>query len=523
VAKTLNVSRRPAPVNAPGPPEGDGVETPAATPFQRAFLDFSTSRFYVADPEFARPAVLPQKWLMELTAAEIWSRILESAKTALPEQAYRTWLAPTQAVAVSNDLLVVSTPNPFAVDWVEDKYAGLLTSLGEHLFGRRFTLSVQFQGNGKASPVPLTEPMASPPPPTAAPPRPAPAPTSADAARTLPPLNPRYTFPRFVVGNNNQLASAAAHGVAESPARLYNPLFLYGGVGLGKTHLMHAIGQAVLERDPAKRVMYISSERFTNELVSAIQEGSMAEFRRQYRQIDLLLVDDIQFLEGKERTQEEFFHTFNALHDAQRQIVLTSDRPPNATGLEDRLVSRFEWGLVADVKPPDFETRVAILRRKVEEDRLEIHDADEVLTFIARNRTSSVREIEGAMIKLLAYSSLTRRPIDILLAREALGGSAAEGSGGLTPERVREKVAAAWSTTAEALQSKKRTKDLTIPRQVAMFLIKETFDLALVEVGRLFGGRDHSTVIHSISKVEEDMATDDAFRRRVEAIRETLR
>ena len=467
---------------------------------------------------------------MELTAGEIWSRILESAKTALPEQAFRTWLAPTQAVAVSNDLLVVSTPNPFAVDWVEDKYAGLLTSIGEHLFGRRFTLSVQYQGNGKVPSVPAIN--LAPPPAPAAPARAENAPAihtgGAETARPLPPLNPRYVFDRFVVGNNNQLAAAAAHGVAESPARLYNPLFIYGGVGLGKTHLMHAIGHAMLERDPGKRVMYLSSERFTNELVSAIQEGSMAEFRRQYRACDLLLVDDIQFLEGKERTQEEFFHTFNALHDGQRQIVLTSDRPPSATGLEDRLVSRFEWGMVADIKPPDFETRVAILRRKVEEDRLEIHDADEVLTFIARNRTSSVREIEGAMIKLLAYSSLTRRPIDINLAREALGvgtggSDGGSGGGGLTPQRVRDKVAEAWGTSPDALQSKKRTKDLTIPRQVAMFLIKEIFDLALVEIGKLFGGRDHSTVIHSIAKVEEDISADPVFRRRVEELREALR
>src|SRR5688572_1245719 len=372
---------------------------------------------------------------MELTAGEIWSRILESAKTALPEQAFRTWLAPTQAVAVSNDLLVVATPNPFAVEWVEDKYAELLAAIGEHLFGRRFTLSVQFQGNGKPAAVPLPPvelvPSTTLPPASTRAPASAPGATAADAARAVP-LNPRYTFDRFVVGNNNQLAAAAAHAVAEAPARTYNPLFVYGGVGLGKTHLMHAIGHAMLEREPGKRVMYLSSERFTNELVSAIQDGSMAEFRRQYRACDLLLVDDIQFLEGKERTQEEFFHTFNALHDSQRQIVLTSDRPPSATGLEDRLVSRFEWGMVADIKPPDFETRVAILRRKVEEDRLEIHDMDEVLTFIARNRTSSVREIEGAMIKLLAYSSLTRRPIDLVLAREALGTGLAgsEASGG---------------------------------------------------------------------------------------------
>jgi chromosomal replication initiator protein len=234
------------------------------------------------------------------------------------------------------------------------------------------------------------------------------------------PLDPRYTFDRLVVGNDNQLAAAAAHGVAESPARLYNPLFIYGGVGLGKTHLMHAIGHAILERDPNKRVVYLSSEQFTIELVSAIQSGSMQEFRRRYRQVDLLLIDDIQFLEGKERTQEEFFHTFNALHGAQRQIVLTSDRAPHATGLEDRLISRFEWGLVADIKPPDFETRVAILRHIVQEDRIDIVNPNVVLTFVAEQRTSSVRELEGAMTKLLAYSSLARRPIDLNLAQEAL-------------------------------------------------------------------------------------------------------
>jgi chromosomal replication initiator protein len=299
-------------------------------------------------------------------------------------------------------------------------------------------------------------------------------------------------------------------------------------VGLGKTHLMHSIGNAVLARTPGKRVLYISSERFTNELVTAIQEGSMAEFRRQYRQVDVLLVDDIQFLEGKERTQEEFFHTFNALHDAQRQIVLSSDRPPKEIGLEDRLISRFQWGMVADIKPPDFETRVAILRKKVEEDGLEISGMEEVLDFIARNCTSSVREIEGAVIKLLAYSSLTRREITIDLAREALGGvlqPGADANGGrrVTPDVVRRRVAEAWGVSAEALQSKKRTKDLTVPRQVAMYLIKELFDLSLVEIGRLFGGRDHSTVIHSISKVEEELATEEEFRRRVDALRQELK
>jgi chromosomal replication initiator protein len=298
-------------------------------------------------------------------------------------------------------------------------------------------------------------------------------------------------------------------------------------VGLGKTHLMHAIGHAIAARSPGKRVVYISSERFTNELVSAIQEGTMAEFRRAYRQIDLLLVDDIQFLEGKERTQEEFFHTFNALYDAQRQIVLTSDRPPKEIGLEDRLISRFEWGMVADIKPPDFETRVAILRNRVEEDGLEISSMQEVLEFIARHCTSSVREIEGAVIKLLAYSSLTRREITLELAREVLGGVLRAGydddAPSITPDVVRRLVAEAWNVSPEALQSPRRTKTLTVPRQVAMYLIKDLFDLSLVEIGRLFGGRDHSTVIHSVSKVEEDLAANPELAKRVDVLRRQLR
>ena len=472
---------------------------------------------------------------MELTATEVWSRILEEARTALPEQAYRTWLAPTEAVAISRNSLIISHPNPFAVQWVEDKYAELLAEIGQRAFGHRFAVSLQTLGNGHSPELPLPVTLSAPPSPppasmvgsaSARPPS-----TASSAARESPhppaQLNERYTFDRFVVGNNNQLAAAAAHAVAESPAHLYNPLFIYGGVGLGKTHLMQAAGHALLERDGTKRVVYLSSEKFTNELVSAIQEGSMAEFRRQYRQVDLLLIDDIQFLEGKDRTQEEFFHTFNALHEAQRQIILTSDRPPKEIGLEDRLISRFEWGLVTDIKPPDFETRMAILRKKLEEDGLEIAGAEDVLTLIARNCTSSVREIEGAVIKLLAYASLTRREITFELAREALGGvlregGVAGGSAGATPDAVRKSVADAWGVTAEALQSKKRTKDLTIPRQVAMYLIKERFDLSLVEIGKLFGGRDHSTVIHSIAKVEQELETDAEFRDKVEALRGSL-
>jgi len=466
---------------------------------------------------------------MELSASEVWSQILDEARAALPDQAFRTWLAPTQAISISPDTLLVSTPNPFAVHWVEDKYAALLTGIGERLYGIRFKLNVQYAPDGRAgerSPVIDLQGLA---PPLADSGRLESVPTNVTftgPAQNNTPLNERYTFDRFVVGNNNQLAAAAAHAVAESPARMYNPLFIYGGVGLGKTHLMHAIGHAVLSRSPAKRVVYLSSERFTNELIGAIQGGTMAEFRRIYRQIDLLLVDDIQFLEGKRQTQEEFFHTFNALHDAHRQIVLTSDRPPKEIGLEDRLVSRFEWGLVTDIQLPDFETRVAILRKRAEEDGLEISGIEGVLDFIASHCTSSVRELEGAIIKLLAYSSLTRREINVDLAREALGAVLRRQMDAKTPavspDVVRLRVAQAWGVSAEALQSKRRTKDLTIPRQVAMFLIKEMFDLSLVEIGKLFGGRDHSTVIHSVSKVEEDMAADPVFRDRVAGIRTEL-
>jgi chromosomal replication initiator protein len=456
---------------------------------------------------------------MELTAVEAWARILERARTLLPEQTFRIWLAHTEPLALSQDVLTVAAGSEFAAEWIEDKYGDLLGEVAERVVGQR--LKVQFEHRSRGTvPVPATEPTPSQTAPTGGV-------TLAQPSQTPPstvgaPLNERYIFERFVVGTNNQLAAAATRAVAEAPARMYNPLFIYGGVGLGKTHLMHAIGHSILARDPSKRVAYISSERFTNDLIASIQEGRMAEFRRRYREIDLLLIDDVHFLGEKERTQEEFFHTFNALHDAQRQIVMTSDRPPKEIpGLEERLVSRFEWGLVTDIKPPDFETRVAILRKKADEDQIAL--ADEVLEFIARNCRSNVRELEGAVIKLLAYSSLTRREVTIDLAREALGGVLSGGEAPeITPSLIRERVAQVFGVPIEALSSKKRTKEVTMPRQVAMYLIRELLDLPLVEIGRLFGGRDHSTVIHSIQKVEEDLAGDDAFHARVQALRAEL-
>ncbi len=465
---------------------------------------------------------------MELTAAEVWTRILESARAQLPEQTYRTWLARTEPVALSQDMLAVATDDEFAAEWIGDKYGGLLGDVAEHLFGRRITIQFHHRPPSEDA---ARQARARVLPPTPAPPlphvgqrTPAPAaPTGAPNVVVGSPLNERYTFERFGVGPSNQLAAAACRAVAEAPGRMYNPLFIYGGVGLGKTHLMHAIGHALIGRDRARRVAYVSSERFTNELISSIQDGRMAEFRRRYREIDLLLIDDVQFLGEKERTQEEFFHTFNALHEAQRQIVLTSDRPPQEIpGLEERLVSRFAWGLVTDIKPPDLETRTAILRKKADEDQIVL--SDEILDFIARNCRSSVRELEGAIIKLLAYSSLTRREITLELAREALGGviSAQNDPATHTPETIRARVAEYWGVTVDALVSKRRTRELTVPRQVAMYLIRELLDVPLVEIGRLFGGRDHSTVIHSIEKVEQEMAEDEAFRARVNALRTEL-
>ncbi|HEX6309246.1 MAG TPA: chromosomal replication initiator protein DnaA, partial [Longimicrobiales bacterium] len=422
---------------------------------------------------------------MELTAAEAWSRILERARPLLPEHTFRIWLEHTEPLALSQDRLAVAAGSDFAAEWIEDKYGDLLTDVAERVFGRSIHLAFQHQAREGVARVRVRElePPPSPPPGDPA--------GSAPAAPLAPPpggvvfgspLNERYTFERFVVGANNQLSAAACRAVAEAPARMYNPLFIYGGVGLGKTHLMHAIGHVLLARDPAKRVAYVSSERFTNDLIASIQEGRMADFRRRYRDIDLLLIDDVHFLGEKERTQEEFFHTFNALHDAQRQIVMTSDRPPKEIpGLEERLVSRFEWGLVTDIKPPDLETRVAILRKKAEDDSISL--ADEVLDYIARNCRSNVRELEGAVIKLLAYSSLTRREVTLDLAREALGGVLREGPAiEVTADLVRERVAQEWGVSVDGLMSKRRTKDLTVPRQVAMYLIRELLDLSLVEI-----------------------------------------
>jgi chromosomal replication initiator protein len=356
-------------------------------------------------------------------------------------------------------------------------------------------------------------------------------PADTTARRRATPLNERYMFDTFVIGKSNELAAAAAHAVAEAPGKTYNPLFIYGATGLGKTHLMQAIAHSVIKREGVTRVAYMGAEQFINEVIEGIHTRNMPEFRRHYRsEVDMFLVDDVHFLEGKEMTQEEFFHTFNALHEAGKQIVLTSDRPPKEIpGLESRLVSRFEWGMVADIGQPDLEHRIAILRKKAEQDHLELTIPDDVLRFIAEHVRSSVRELEGCIIKLLLYASLKHREISIELAREALSDKIRQGDGGAdagrglpSVARVQEVVARRWGVTPEGLRSKARTKTLTVPRQVAMFLARDLLGLQLVEIGQAFGGRDHSTVIHSVSKVERDMEHDRQFRDRVELARREL-
>jgi chromosomal replication initiator protein len=456
---------------------------------------------------------------MELTAQQAWTRLLDAARSQLPDPTVRTWLDPVEPIDLKEGRLVLGAPDQFAVEWNESKHSELLGQLASQELGA--SLQVTFRVQEERTQRPQMDFFV--------------APAAADGkpqGRMTRPLNERYSFKTFVVGKSNELAGAAAHAVAEAPGKTYNPLFIYGATGLGKTHLMQAIAHAVLERDPSNRVLYMGAEQFINEVIESIHSRTMVEFRRRYRtEVDIFLVDDVHFLEGKEMTQEEFFHTFNALHEAQKQIVLTSDRPPTEIpGLESRLVSRFEWGMVADIGQPDLEHRIAILRKKAEQDHLELTIPDDVLRFIAEYVRSSVRELEGCIIKLLLFASLKHREVTVELAREALAdkitqdGSVPADQPASLPsvDRVQEVVARRWGVTPEGLRSKARTKTLTVPRQVAMFLARELLGMQLVEIGQAFGGRDHSTVIHSLGKVQREMASDREFRDRVEHARREL-
>ena len=454
---------------------------------------------------------------MNLTAQEAWTRLLDRARQELPEQTFKTWLEPTEPLKIDGDKLMVGAPDRFAAEWNESKHAELLRSLAPVALGQPMT--VVFQVNEERRKRPQMDLFVAEAPKQGA--------DDAQKGGATPPLSERYIFDHFVIGKSNELAAAAAHAVAQAPGKVYNPLFIYGETGLGKTHLMQAIAHEILRDEPRSRITYLGTEQFTNELIAAIQGRTTGEFRRRFRETDLLLVDDIHFLKGKETTQEEFFHTFNALYEAGRQIVLTSDRPPSEIpGLEARLVSRFQWGMVADIEPPDLEHRIAILREKAALDHLEMTLPEEVIRFIAENVRSSVRELEGSIIKLLAYASLKHQEITIELAREALRDKlrplAAGGAQGLTSYVIQDAVAKEWGVTSEGLRSKTRTKNLTVPRQVAMFLMREMLGLQLVEIGATFGGRDHSTVIHSLDRANAMIAEEPSTAQRISKLRSAL-
>ncbi len=459
---------------------------------------------------------------MSLTPAEAWKRLLDRARQDIPEQTFRTWLEPTEALSLDGNVIAIGVPDQFAADWNESKHSELFSSYAPIALGH--PIKVVFRVNEERKRRSQMDFFVAPPPVTSATAR---SHNNAGSAQ----LSDRYTFDHFVIGKSNELAAAAAHAVAQAPGKVYNPLFIYGATGLGKTHLMQAIAHDILDRNPQTRITFVGTEQFTNELVAAIQTRTNAAFRRQYRETDLLLIDDVHFLKGKEATQEEFFHTFNALYEAGRQIVLTSDRAPSEiAGLEGRLVSRFQWGMVADIELPDFEHRVAILKQKAQIDHLEHTIPDDVIRFIAENVRSSVRELEGSIIKLLAYASLKHQEISVEVAREALrdklkgsdfnGGGAYQSS--LSVLSIQQVVAREWGVTPEGLRSKTRTKILTLPRQIAMFLTRELLGTQLMEIGNAFGGRDHSTVIHSIEKITVAVSADPLFKTRVDKVRSLL-
>ena len=395
--------------------------------------------------------------------------------------------------------LIILVPNDFTKGILEDRYLNLIESSINQLslkkYKIKFVLDEKYIEDLEEEPKSLNL-----------------------TQKNYPNLNPKYTFDTFVIGNSNRFAHAACVAVAESPARAYNPLFLYGGVGLGKTHLMHAIGHHIVTQKKDAKVVYVSSEKFTNELINSIKDDRNEEFRNKYRNVDILLIDDIQFIAGKERTQEEFFHTFNSLHEANKQIIISSDRPPKEIPtLEDRLRSRFEMGLITDIQAPDFETRIAILRKKAQMENIEV--SNEVTNYIAKNIKSNIRELEGALTRVIAYSSLTNRTISFDLAVEALKDIITTTKNEeITVNRIKEKVASVFNIKMEDFNSKKRTRSIAYPRQIAMYLSRELTDLSLPKIGEEFGGRDHTTVIHAHDKIVKDIQVNEEIKSKIDKI-----
>ncbi len=437
----------------------------------------------------------------------IWEEVLKVIKVELTEVSYNTWLKTIIPVNLSNKKIVLAAPNDFTKGILEGRYLNLIKNAIKEVTKEDFSIQFIIPGEEQTTNHShINTNMAE---------------FQENNQRSQ--LNPKYTFDTFVIGNSNRFAHAASLAVAEAPAQAYNPLFIYGGVGLGKTHLMHAIGHYILSQNPNSKVVYVSSEKFTNELINSIREYRNEEFRNKYRNIDVLLVDDIQFIAGKEGTQEEFFHTFNALHENNKQIIISSDRPPKEIPtLEDRLRSRFEWGLITDIQAPDLETRIAILRKKANIENIIV--PDDVMHYIANNIKSNIRELEGALIRVVAYSSLTNREITEELGQEALKDILSNSKPvEITVDLIKEVVSKNFKIKMEDFQSKRRTRAIAFPRQVAMYLTRELTDLSLPKIGDEFGGRDHTTVIHACDKINNDMNEDENLRKKVEDIIASLK
>lgn len=430
-----------------------------------------------------------------------WQKALSLIEKNLEDPiSFNTWIKPLKIHIVDGKDLVLKAENDFSKTQVENKYLSLIKNA--LIEACHVEYNIMLIGSSKIAPVSgqkNSDPIA--------------------AAN----LNPKYVFESFVVGNSNRMAHAASLAVAESPAGAYNPLFLYGNVGLGKTHLMHSIAHYILDKKPNTKVLYVTSETFTNELINSIKNNKNEEFRNKYRNIDVLLIDDIQFISQKESTQEEFFHTFNTLHESNKQIIISSDRPPKEIKtLEDRLRSRFEWGLIADIQPPDYETRIAILQKKADTDGLTV--PNEVMAFIAKCIVSNIRELEGALTRIVAYASLTNQEITIELAENALKDIFSEQSVvQITPELIQEVVANYYNIRAEDITGSKKPKNIAFPRQIAMYLSRKILDISLPKIGEHFGGRDHSTVIHACTKIEKELEKDPSLQKTIIEIEKRIK
>lgn len=437
---------------------------------------------------------------MEPNYKDLWIDILSELKKTLSDISFNTWFSDTEILSMSDSKIIIGCNNSLILETINLRYIDTLNNITYSLTNQNYKIKVMLKEDFKTDHTPSNTKNL----------------TVSSSNKEISNnfstnLNNKYTFETFVVGNSNRFAHAASLAVAESPSKAYNPLFIYGGVGLGKTHLMHAIGHLINENNKNLKVVYITSEKFINELISAIKDDKNIEFRNKYRNVDVLLIDDVQFIAGKERTQEEFFHTFNALHESNKQIILSSDRPPKEIKtLEERLCSRFEWGLIADIQPPDYETRIAILRKKADVDKLNI--PNEVLIYIATKIKSNIRELEGALLRVVAYTNLTNSNVSLDLAKEALKDLInTKNSKTITIEYIQETIANYFDLNIEMLKSQRRTQNIAFPRQIAMYLCRKLTDSSLPKIGENFGGRDHTTVIHAYEKILNKIESDQDF------------